>query len=95
MEIDLGTERGSNKFSFGDYGLRILENGVQSQSGEYFGAIQILADGAITCQNEADQGDVSITGLAISAGGIIYGNFKEVTITGGKAIGYLRAVPKP
>jgi len=78
------------EMSFGDFGMRILSSGETSIEGEFFGAIQVVADCSVSFSNNTNGGDSSITNLALSAGQIIYGNITNVIVASGKIIAYLR-----
>ena len=85
---NLHVEAIENKLSFGDYGLRVLTS--TSTAGEYFCALYATEASQIDATNECDGGDVTITNLALPAGGVIYGNFTSITVDSGTVIGYLR-----
>ena len=78
------------EMAFGDFGMRIISSGETSIEGEFFGAIQVVADCSISFSNNTEGGDSSITNLALSAGQIIYGNITSVVVASGKLIAYLR-----
>ena len=80
--------------SFGQFGLRVL-NAENSEAGETFVAIQVLTDAVITSKlvayptpDSEIQGDTDLTSLALTAGTIIYGRFKDIQVASGKLIAY-------
>lgn len=77
------------KASFGDYGFRILTTGEQSVSTERFGTIQAIADSVVAFDNDVTGGDANAS-LTLNAGMAIYGNIKDINVTSGKVIAYLR-----
>ena len=78
------------KLSFCDNGLRIISASGTSVAGETFGIIQALDDSTISCDIDSTGGDTSITSLALTKGGIIFGNFDDVSVASGKVICYLK-----
>ena len=90
MASDLYYTSEFQKLSFGDKGLRIIDNGSTSLVGENFCAIQAVEFTTLSADCNSDNGDTSITSLSIGSGATIYGNFDNVSITTGKVIAYLR-----
>ena len=78
------------ELSFGDFGLRVLTTGENSQEGEYFGAIQAVTDCTISFISGAAGGDTNIVNLDLIAGITIYGNLTDITMVAGKIIAYIR-----
>jgi len=87
MDIQLYTESGENKASFGGLGIRVLT--TSSASGEYFHCLYATETSQIDATVDMDAGDTSVTNLVIPAGGAIYGRFTSITVDSGKVIGYL------
>lgn len=90
MSTSLYFSKDYQKLSFGDNGLRVISATETSVSGETFGAIQVIEDSTISCDNNTDAGDSSISSLGLTSGTIIYGNFDDISVASGKIIAYLR-----
>lgn len=90
MAADLQYTSVFQKVSFGDYGLRVLTTGENSQAAEFFAAIQAVTDCTITFKSEAEAGDLNIVNLDLIAGLTIYGNLTDITMVAGKIIAYIR-----
>ncbi len=75
-----------DKQSFGEYGV-VNETGTTAITGR-FCAIQLLADTVFSVLTDASAtGDV-ITGITITSGTILYGDFTAFTLTSGKVRAY-------
>ena len=75
----------SNPIATAEFGQRgvIVETGTTALTGLDAYAIQLLADTTFATLTEDNRtGDV-MTGFAIPAGMILYGNFRAVTLTSG------------
>ncbi len=81
-----------HRMSFGDFGFRLLdENGTTSSvSGESFCSIHCLKDAVISMDSNISSGDSSITSLDLKEGHVLFGDFTNITITGGIVLCYLR-----
>ena len=90
MSSNLYSTSEFQKLSFGDKGLRVLNNGSTSVSGENFCAIQAIESSTISCDIDTIGGDTSIVSLSIGAGVVIYGNFDDVVVAAGNVVAYLR-----
>ena len=67
-------------------------NAVTPATGNYYFAIQIIADTVVAAQgNVAGAVNPDLTDFTVlSAGTIIYGKWNSITLTSGEAIGYYR-----
>jgi len=80
-----------HRLSFGDFGFRLLDEDATTStpSGEDFCTVHCLKDAVITMTSNHDVGDSSITSLDLKEGHILYGDFTNISITGGIVICYL------
>ncbi len=80
-----------HRLSFGDFGFRLLdENATTSTpSGEDFCTVHCLKDAVLTMSSNLTVGDSSISSLDLKEGHILYGDFTNISITGGIVICYL------
>lgn len=81
-----------HRLSFGDFGFRLLdENGTTSSpSNENYCTIHCLKDSVLSLTSNISTGDSSISSLDFKEGHVIYGDFTNVSISGGVVICYLR-----
>ena len=75
----------SNPIATAEFGQRgvIVETGTTALTGLDAYAIQLLADTTFATLTEDNRTGDAMTGFAIPAGMIIYGNFRAVTLTSG------------
>ncbi|BAQ92642.1 hypothetical protein [uncultured Mediterranean phage uvMED] len=80
-----------HRLSFGDFGFRLLDEDATTSTaaGENFCTIHCLKDSVLTLTSNISSGDGSITSLDFKEGHIIYGDFTNVSISGGIVICYL------
>lgn len=75
----------SNPIATAEFGQRgvIVETGTTALTGLDAYAIQLLADTTFATLTEDNRTGDAMTGFAINAGMILYGNFRAVTLTSG------------
>lgn len=75
----------SNPIATAEFGQRgvIVETGTTALTGLDAYAIQLLADTTFATLTEDNRAGDAMTGFAIPAGMILYGNFRAVTLTSG------------
>jgi hypothetical protein len=75
----------SNPIATAEFGQRgvIVETGTTALTGLDAYAIQLLADTTFATLTEDNRTGDAMTGFAIPAGMILYGNFRAVTLTSG------------
>lgn len=80
-----------HRLSFGDFGFRLLDQDATTStpSGEDFCTVHCLKDAVITMTSNHAVGDSSISSLDLKEGHILYGDFTNISITGGIVICYL------
>ena len=90
---DLYSANNFHRMSFGDFGFRLLDHPgtASTPSGEHFCMIECISTNAtISLTNDTANGDTSLTDYVLKEGQIIYGNFTNITLSGGHVICYLR-----
>lgn len=82
----------SNPIATAEFGQRgvIVETGTTALTGLDAYAIQLLADTTFVTLTEDNRTGDAMTGFAIPAGMILYGNFRAVTLTSGAVRIYLK-----
>lgn len=82
----------SNPIATAEFGQRgvIVETGTTALTGLDAYAIQLLADTTFATLTEDNRTGDIMTGFAIPAGMILYGNFRAVTLTSGAVRIYLK-----
>jgi hypothetical protein len=75
--------------TFGQRGT-INETGTTAVTGIEAFAIQILTDAVFSALTDASASGDAITGITLTAGTVIYGNFTAFTLTSGAARAYLK-----
>lgn len=80
-----------HRLSFGDYGFRMLDENdtTSTPDGEDFCTIHCLKDAVISFTSNISAGDSSISDLDLKEGHILYGDFTDISITGGIVMCYL------
>ena len=75
----------SNPIATAEFGQRgvIVETGTTALTGLDAYAIQLLSDTTFATLTEDNRTGDAMTGFAITAGIILYGNFRAVTLTSG------------
>lgn len=75
----------SNPIATAEFGQRgvVVETGATALTGLDAYAIQLLADTTFATLTEDNRTGDAMTGFAIPAGMILYGNFRAVTLTSG------------
>lgn len=75
----------SNPIANAEFGQRgvIIETGTTALTGLDAYAIQLLADTTFATLTEDNRTGDAMTGFAIPAGMILYGNFRAMTLTSG------------
>lgn len=77
------------KAKLGQFGLRVLDTGDSSPSGEYYHTIRPLKNSSFTADNNTTGGDTSISIVNVEAGCDVVGHFDNVSCSHGKVICYL------
>jgi len=77
----------NNALEFSTVGSEVLDAG-DSVTGKKYGAIQIITDTNFSTltANNVDQSSAVLTGVAIGAGTVLYGQFSAVAVTSGLVI---------
>ena len=77
----------NNALEFSTVGSEVLDAG-DSVTGKKYGAIQIITDTNFSTltANNVDQSSAVLTGVGISAGTVLYGQFSAVAVTSGLVI---------
>lgn len=80
-----------HRLSFGDFGFRMLDedNTTSTPQGEAFCTIHCLKDAVISFTSQVSAGDQSVSSLDLKEGHILYGDFTNISITGGIVFCYL------
>ena len=86
MSIDL------HRASFGFYGMKEVDSTNTVGAAIQFNAIQALEQITVsfTSNGRGSNNQSTFTNLVVPQGSIIFGDFTSVSVTAGKALGYLK-----